>query len=130
VPAGEIRAHVAALIARGVGVHQQALLARVSPQTVVHVWRGSRDQIRAATAEKLIAIRPVLAPGQRVSACECWGIMDAILDEGYHQADIARCLGSQTARIYWDRGVAARVRVSTVLKVRALARRLMGEEHG
>ena len=128
VPADLARAYVHVLIAKGLGVAQQAKLAHVSLTTVASVKNGQRDRLRAATAAHLLAVRAILAQGQRVDASETLGLLSLLLEEGYTQDQIARYLSQRGGTVQTHHRPDAKVTVRTALKVRALARRLLGGE--
>jgi hypothetical protein len=128
VPADDVRAHVCELATKGLGTEHQARQAGVSLTTVHQVRHGRLQRVRSSTATKILSIRPVLAQGQRVSASEPWELTYALIEEGYDRREVAKRLGMQTGKLQWARGDGARVTVRTVLRVRGVAKRLLGEE--
>lgn len=106
----------------GVGVRRVAVLAGLSTQTIQRAKRGA--SLRAATEAAILAVRPSLAKGQRITAYPSRRLLRALKSEGYTQAALARRLGLKTGRLRWnDR----KITVRKALKVRALFERLTRE---
>ncbi|MCX6549707.1 MAG: hypothetical protein NTY02_01655 [Acidobacteria bacterium] len=124
-----MRRHLTSLTVAGVGVRQLAALAVVAERTVRDTLHGTRTRLLASTAGRLLALRPILAPGQVVESSDAAALLRALLDEGYTRSQMARGLGiddSSLRRILT--APTPRMRVRVALRTHALAEALLGNE--
>jgi len=115
VSAAAAMAHLAHLAGLGVGYRQAARLSGLNVREIQRVRSGARDVIRRETEARILAIRPVLAPGQRVSAWPTWRLIHSLEAEGFTLGSLARRLGLQSAQLQFDH---RRVTVRNALMVR------------
>lgn len=126
VPVDLTRAYLSALAEKGLGVRQQAKLAGVSRRTVEKIRNGQASLVHARIVTKLLAVKPALAFGCRVPAIDTLRCLWLLLEEGYTQPQLARYLGRADGRIPLPR--TGLVTVRTAARIRAVTRRLVGEE--
>lgn len=94
VPAGPVRAHLAALAEAGVGSWTIAALASLRRQTVVRILRGEQRRILRSTRERLLAISPdQFAGGMRIPAGPTWALVDRLRAAGWTKARISAEIG-------------------------------------
>jgi hypothetical protein len=115
VSAAAAMAHLAHLAGLGVGYRQAARLSGVSTWEIKRVRTGRLHAIRPETEARILAIRPLLAHGQRVSAWPTWRLIHSLEREGFTLGSLARRLGLQTPQLQFDHG---RVTVKNALLVR------------
>jgi hypothetical protein len=119
VDAGPVRAHVAQLVALGLGLRQIAQLADTGTQVIQRILAGQR-RIAPRTAARLLPVRACLAHGATVAGTKTWRFVDSLEREGYTRREIAWHLGAHSQQLQLHR----RVRVSTALRVAQLHARL------
>jgi len=100
------RVHLRQLQALGLGTRQIARQAGVSRATVLGVLRGGSS--RPAIVAKLLAARPVLAPGVVIVGTVPWRSIDSLQREGYTRRDVARLLGSRSQQLQLHRHLTVR----------------------
>lgn len=127
VPASAARAHILALSAQGVGYKSVADAASVARSVVAKVRSGERTQVRAQTAQRILAVDAgAAADGALVDATETQALLSKLIAEGHRKTKIAALLGYQaTAPALQFRG--DKVTARTALKVRRLYSELTAE---
>lgn len=94
VPAGPVRAHLAALTDAGVGTCTIAALASLRRCTLVRILRGEQRRVLRSTRDRLLAIAPdQFAPGMRVPAGPTWAAVGRLTAAGYSKAWISAQIG-------------------------------------
>lgn len=116
--------HLAKLAELGVGHRQASRLSGVSVSEIRKIRSGRRPALKPETAGRLLAIRVVLAPGQRVKAWPTWRLIHSLQTEGYTLGSLAMHLGLRSAQLQLDHG---RVTVRNAVLVRKLHARLTAE---
>jgi hypothetical protein len=109
--------HLAQLALLGVGYRQAARLSGLSIAEIRVVRKGRRAYVRADTAARILSVRPVLAPGQRVSAWPTWRLIHSLTREGFTLGALATRLGLHTPHLQFDH---TQVTVRNALRVRRL----------
>ncbi|MEV6102663.1 hypothetical protein [Nocardia sp. NPDC051981] len=101
VDAEPVRAHVHMLAGYGIGRNRTCILAGLATSTMCRLMyggggRGPSKRVRAATADKILAVKPVLesvAPTALVDACGTQRRLRALVAVGWPQSAIARRAG-------------------------------------
>lgn len=124
VSARDAAAHLAGLAELGVGYRQAAQLSGLSVAEIRTVRNGRRTVIRPETEAAILAVRPVLAHGQKVQAWPTWRLIQSLGREGYTLGSLARFMGLQSEQLQLDHG---RVTVRNALVVRKLHASLTAE---
>ena len=95
IDAGEVRAHLRFLAARGVGRRQVSAVSGVAQSSLAKLRSGKVRRCRPATAEAILAVFPIdAADGAYVPAGPTWKLLDDLLAHGWTRTAIARALGS------------------------------------
>jgi hypothetical protein len=123
VDAAPARAHLRKLSRAGVGYKTAADAASVGKTTVAEILTGKKQQIRAQTARRLLAVTVAArADHSTVPAGRTWRLIERLLKEGFSKARIARELGMRSPALQLRR---TRVLARTQLAVEKLWRRYM-----
>lgn len=92
-----------------------AAAADVSRTTLAKILAGTRHQLRAASARRVLAIdRDAIADHALVPAGRTWQRINRLLEEGFTKAELARRFGAKTRALQFGR---RRVLASTAVKV-------------
>jgi hypothetical protein len=143
VDASAARTHLLALQAKGVGYMRAARLAGISGRTVVAVRSGKQGRITVETERAILGItKPSLAPGTHVNGYDARRKLRTLLAEGFTVEGLARVLRLHPDTVAGNSQVIPedeygrqrlpqepRMRVSTVLRVRAFFARVTAEQH-
>jgi hypothetical protein len=122
VDATEARMHLMKLRQRGVGKLAVAAATDIAKSMLQQIINGTRTQIRARTARKILAVTPAMASDHAtVPAGATWQRIRALMEEGYTRAQIRAALGIQGRAIQFGK---RRVLVATAAKVERVHRRL------
>jgi hypothetical protein len=124
VQAESVRQHLVTL--RGTGRRYIAKRAGISDRTVRDILNGTRQQIRAGTAKRLLAVNAEPAPGTLVPVWRTAKLLDSLEQEGWTREDIAVMLGMKPGALQC-RG--QKVRRKTADAVESLYKGLMGEAY-
>lgn len=112
----------------GVGYRQVAHLAGVSTAYVKAIRTGQQPRISPSLETKILAVKALLAPGQRVKAWPTWRLIKLLFREGFTKAEIARRLHYDTERLPFElKATEKYIRVRTALRVRGLYRRITAD---
>lgn len=134
VDARESSLHLTRLRGQGVGYRQAARLAGLSDTLVSDVRAGRLTHILASTAQRILAVRAILAHGQTVTGWRTARLLDSLQREGYRNGEILRRLGARRLPGQLDtpsEGEPAhhqRVRVRSALRVRLLWQAITEED--
>lgn len=122
VDATEARAHLMTLRRRGVGKIAVAASTDIARTVLQQIINGTRTQIRARTAKKILAVTPAMASDHAtVPAGATWQRIRQLLEEGYTRAQIRAALGITGRAIQFGKKL---VLVATAAKVERVHRRL------
>lgn len=124
VEADAAREYLLTLQRRGIGAPQAAKLAGVSEHEIRAIRSGERRRIRRTTADRVLAVRPVLAFGQRVPSWPTRRLLQVLLREGYTRRELAQRLGLN--RLPLSRHD-EHTTVETALRVQAFYRRVTAD---
>ena len=121
VPAGQVRAHLKALSAAGVGYRAVADACGVSIDAPWQILAGRRTRCTEQTARAILSVTTdALSDGARVCPRATRARLAELREEGYTLAQIARMLGRRSLAIARRR----RVRAITHVRVERLWRRI------
>jgi hypothetical protein len=96
VPAEAVRAHLKTLSRQGIGYKSVAAAADVSRTSLAKILCGTRQQLRAQAARRILAIdRDAVADHAIVTAAPTWRLVRRLLAEGFTKTELARRLGSK-----------------------------------
>jgi hypothetical protein len=124
----EARVYLRRLAKAGIGTWQVAKLTGVARQVVVDIRRGRQRLARPEVVGRLLACPAVKAGGAWVTSWWPKRHLSALLDEGYHAADLERRLGAPTIRVATVLA-APRVRLEQAQRIERLDRWLLhGDE--
>lgn len=122
VDAAEARMHLLKLRRRGVGKIAVAAATDIAKTVLQQIINGTRTQIRARTARKILAVTPAMASDHAtVPADATLERIRDLLEEGYTRAQIRAALGIRGKAIQFGK---CRVLVATAAKVERVHRRL------
>ena len=95
VPADDVRAHLKSLSRQGIGYKSVAASADVSRSVLAAILAGTKHQLRAQSARRILEIdRGAVADHALVAAGPTWRRLSRLLSEGFTQRELARRLGS------------------------------------
>jgi hypothetical protein len=124
----EVREHLGALAAAGIGLRQVSKASGISRHRLQEIARGTssrgdrprRRRLKYATAQRILVVGAAApAAGALVCARETWRLIEELLAAGLRRYEIAAALGS-TAKAPALQLQKTRVRRTTAAAVRAL----------
>lgn len=122
VDASKARAHLLRLSRQGVGRRAVHAASDVSLSVIQLVRDGTKTQIRARTARKILAVTPAMASDRAlVKPGRTHKLIDQLCEEGFTKIDLARRMGYAGNALQFGR---TRMTVRNVARVEALHRRL------
>lgn len=122
VCASRAREHLLALSKAGVGKRAVAAASDVALSVVDAVRGGRKTRIRARTERRLLAVTAdMVSDGALTSARRGLQMIEALRQEGFSKAELARRLGYATPALQFKR---SRMRVRSVARLAALHSRL------
>jgi hypothetical protein len=125
VPALAARRHLLRLSKQGVGRRAVAAACDVSLTIVASIRSGTRTQIRKRTQDRILGVtRLAVSDAALVPANETWRQINALLEEGFTKAELARRLGFRTPALQVGKG---KILARTAARVDRLFRMLMKE---
>ncbi len=125
VDAAPARRHLRKLSRRGVGYKQVADSACVSRTSVAKVLAGTKRQLRADSARRILEVTAeAIADHATVPAKRVRRLLRKLLEEGFTQSELATRLGSKAKTPALQVGK-SRVLASTQLKVERFYQRVM-----
>lgn len=123
VDATPARQHIRKLSRQGVGYKLVAEAADLPTSIVFGIRTGDRPRARARTVRKILEVNTACRGDKAlISAAATWRRINALLEEGYTKAALAKMLGYARPALQIGRD---RVTVRTAAKVRALYERVM-----
>jgi hypothetical protein len=100
VPATVARRHLLKLARLGIGRRQVAAATDISQSILVAIRRGSRQQIRARTERKILAVTPAIrGDASLVPATRAWRLIEELRGEGFTLAELASRMGYKNRAI-------------------------------
>lgn len=122
VDATAARMHLMKLRRRGVGKAAVAAATNISQGVLHYIINGTRLQIHARTARKILAVTPAMASDHAtVPAAATWRRIRDLMEAGYTRAQIRTALGITGRAIRFGK---RRVLVATAAKVERVHRKL------
>lgn len=123
VDAAPARQHIRQLSRQGVGYKLVAEAADLPTSLVFGIRTGERPRARARTVRKILEVNHACrGDAALVSAKSTWRRIEALLEEGYTKAGLAKMLGYKSPALQFRRD---KVTVRTRAKVERLYQRLM-----
>jgi hypothetical protein len=114
------RRHLQALSRRGVGYKTVAIASDVSRTVIADILSGSKKQVRARTAKRILAVTPdAIADHALVPAKRTWQLVGRLRKEGFTKAAIAQRIGHKMPALQIGK---ERVLARTALAVEKLYR--------
>ena len=125
VPATAARHHLFRLSKQGVGRRAVSAACDVSLTIIGSIRSGTRTQIRKRTQDRILGVtRHAVSDAALVPANETWRQINALIEEGFTKAELARRLGLETPALQLGR---SRILARTAARVDRLFRMLMKE---
>ena len=122
VDASRAREHVQRLSRAGVGKRAVAAASDVAVSVVSAVRSGRKTRIRARTERRLLAVTPeMVSDGALIKAGRALRLIDALTEEGFSKAELARRLGYASPALQFTR---PRMRARSAARIQALHSRL------
>jgi hypothetical protein len=122
VSADKARAHLMSLSHRGVGKRAVAAASDVALSVLTEIRTGRKQQIRARTERKILAVTPAMASDRAlVKPGRTFRLIAALKDEGFSKAELARRLGYRNGALQFQ---ANRMTARNVARVENLYRSL------
>lgn len=104
VPAAKARTHILKLSRLGVGRNAVAAASDVSRTAIVEIRAGKKQNIRARTERKILAVTKAMASDKAlISAKEAWRLIDELLAAGFTKGAIALGIGRKTPALQLNR---------------------------
>lgn len=121
IDARDARARLRGLLKTGIGLRTVAAATGIARSTLVQIRSGFKDQIRARTARKIMAVNAACrADHATVPAAKLWMLIDRLLEEGYTKKYLSEQLGC-TGYMQFDKH---RVTIRSMADVTTLYQRL------
>lgn len=130
VSAEPARLHLGALAKLGVGRRAVQAACDVPDSTLVKIKNGKRQQLRASTAKKILAVtEDARGDASLVSANSTWRRINELMAAGLSEKDLARRLGYKTPYLQFR---ADKITARNELKVEKLYNQIMTwrDRHG
>jgi len=123
VPANRAREHLQRLSRAGVGKRAVAAASEVAVSVIDDVRCGRKTRIRARTERKLLAVTTqMVSDGALVKPTRALKLIEALQEEGFSKAELARRLGYATPALQFGR---SRMTARTAHRIEGLYSRLM-----
>jgi hypothetical protein len=105
VSAAAARKHLKQLSRQNVGRKAVAAATDIALSTIAEIYRGTKRQIRARTARKILAVTAAMrSDASLVPADKTWRRIDELIEEGYTKSRIAKELRRVSRGIQLSRG--------------------------
>jgi hypothetical protein len=117
VSADRARRHLAELSAKGIGRHSVHEACDVSEQILCAIIYGQRENIRARTERRILAVDEGARRGKcLMPAAPTWRLLRELLRDGYSKVQIVEWMGGKRA-LQIKHGEGARITAATAMKV-------------